>query len=100
MEIRSVDPRDTVWERDRARYRVSFWDVPAGAAYEYEVVSEVDVDELLVWAARFGAERGWSYTVYAVVAERGRAGLVRLAGVSGDPFAGEGGGNGAVVQTS
>lgn len=87
MEIRGIDPRDTTWELDHARYRVYFWDVPAGTAHEYEVLETVDIRELLEWASRYAADRGWSYTVYAVVSDGGRLGLIRLAGVLGDPFA-------------
>ncbi|TVL93546.1 hypothetical protein [Streptomyces sp. SAJ15] len=91
MDIRRIDPRDTAWEEDHARYRVSFWDVPAATAHEYEVLGEVDVDDVLAWASPHAAERGWTYTVYASVGAGDRAGegpgLIRLAGVLGDPFA-------------
>ncbi|MFI6088210.1 hypothetical protein [Streptomyces sp. NPDC051218] len=87
MKIRGIDPRDATWELDHARYRVYFWDVPAATAHEYEVLDTVDVGELLEWASRYAADRGWSYTVYTAVSDGDRLGLVRLAGVLGDPFA-------------
>jgi hypothetical protein len=65
MDMRGIDPRDTAWEQDHARYRVHFWDVAAVTAYEYEVLDEVDVAELLTWTSRYAAERGWTYTVHA-----------------------------------
>ncbi|WP_416964416.1 hypothetical protein [Streptomyces sp. Agncl-13] len=89
MDIRGIDPRDTAWEQDHARYRVYFWDVAAVTAYEYEVLGEVDVDEVLTWASPYAAERAWTYTVYAAVTpDEDGPGLIRLAGVLGDPFAG------------
>lgn len=88
MDIRGIDPRDITWEQDHARYRVYFWDVAAVTSYEYEVLGEVDVDEVLAWASRYADERGWAYTVYAAVTDDADGpGLVRLAGVLGDPFA-------------
>ncbi|RKN46709.1 hypothetical protein [Streptomyces hoynatensis] len=87
MNVREVSPLDTTWEQDHARYRVYFWDVAAMASDEYEVLGEVDVEEVLAWASRYAAERGWSYTVYALALDNGRPGLIRLAGVLGDPFA-------------
>ncbi|MEU6084423.1 Clp protease N-terminal domain-containing protein [Streptomyces sp. NPDC047108] len=87
MNLRGIDPRDTVWEQDFARYRVYFWDVPAVTAHEYEVMEDVDVDELLAWTARYAADRGWTYTVYAAVTDGDGPGLIRLAGILGDPFA-------------
>ena len=89
MDIRGIDPRDARWEQDHARYRVYFWDVGAVTAYEYEVLGEVDVEEVLAWASRYAEGRGWAYTVYAAVTDGGDLGLVRLAGVLGDPFAAE-----------
>ncbi|WP_405948720.1 hypothetical protein OG588_21515 [Streptomyces prunicolor] len=89
MDIRGIDPRDTTWEQDHAQYRVYFWDVAAVTAHEYEVLGEVDIDEVLTWASQYAAERGWAYTVYAAVTTDGDGpGLIRLAGVLGDPFAG------------
>ncbi|MFD4558901.1 hypothetical protein ACFWP5_32060 [Streptomyces sp. NPDC058469] len=38
MDIRGIDPRDTAWEQDHARYRVHFWDVAAVTAYKYELI--------------------------------------------------------------
>ncbi|WP_405841210.1 hypothetical protein [Streptomyces sp. NBC_01518] len=38
---------------------------------------------------RYAEGRGWAYTVYAAVTDEGGLGLVRLAGVLGDPFAAE-----------
>jgi hypothetical protein len=86
MDIRGIDPRDTAWEQDHARYRVHFWDMATVTAYEYEVLDEVDVDELLTWTSRYATERGWTYTIYASVTDGDRPGLIRLAGVLGDPF--------------
>lgn len=88
MDIRGIDPRDAVWEQDHARYRVYFWDAEAVTAHEYEVLGEVDIDELLPWATRYAADRWWAYTIYVSVTDGDGAGLVRLAGVLGDPFAG------------
>ncbi|MEV8320910.1 hypothetical protein AB0Q95_42840 [Streptomyces sp. NPDC059900] len=87
MDIRGIDPRDTTWELDHAQYRVYFWDVPAATAHTYEVLETVDIAELLAWAPDYAADRGWSYTIYAAVSDGGRPGLIRLAGVPGDPFA-------------
>ncbi|MGW0771109.1 hypothetical protein [Streptomyces sp. NPDC002676] len=87
MEIRGIDPRDATWEQDHANYRVYFWDVPAVTSYEYEILDEVEIGELLTWADEYAAEHGWSYTVYAVATDDGEQGLIRLAGVLGDPFA-------------
>jgi hypothetical protein len=88
VDIHGIDPRDIAWEQDHARYRVYFWDVAAVTSYECEVLGEVDVDEVLAWASRYAGERGWAYTVYAAVTGDGDGpGLVRLAGVLGDPFA-------------
>ncbi|TDC76206.1 hypothetical protein [Streptomyces hainanensis] len=89
MLIRGVDPRDTSWERDETRYRVSFWDVTAVAADAYEVV-DADVDEVLAWATGRAADRGTTYTLWVLVDDFAGEGpgLVRLAGVAGDPFAG------------
>lgn len=87
MKIRGIDPRDTAWEQDHVRYRVCFWDVAAATADEYEVVDEADVDEVLTWASTYAAERGLTFTLYASVDDGGRPGLIRLAGVLGDPFA-------------
>jgi hypothetical protein len=84
LEIRGVDPRGTSWEQDHATYRIYFWDVPTRAADEYEIVDTVDVDEVLEWAGAYAAARGLTYTLYAA-ADGGR-GLIRLAGVLGDPF--------------
>ncbi|MGW0885730.1 hypothetical protein [Streptomyces sp. NPDC002671] len=87
MDIRGIDPRDTVWEQDHARYRVYFWDVKTVTAHEYEILREVDIDELLAWTTRYAADQGWSYTIYASVTDGDSPGLIRLAGVLGDPFA-------------
>ncbi|MFF9345386.1 MULTISPECIES: hypothetical protein [unclassified Streptomyces] len=51
MKIRRVDPRDTVWEQDHARYRVHFWDVPRLTAHEFEIAEESDADAVLAWPA-------------------------------------------------
>ncbi|MGH4031700.1 hypothetical protein ACQB60_22515 [Actinomycetota bacterium Odt1-20B] len=91
MHIRLVDPRDTTWEQDHAAYRVYFWEGgsegESRTSYEYEVLDEVDVEELLTWAKEYAAERGWTYTVYVWVAGgvvgdgKGGSGLIRLAGI-------------------
>ncbi|MEU5772868.1 hypothetical protein ABZ819_06120 [Streptomyces venezuelae] len=86
MHLRLTDPRTTTWEQDHATYRIHFWDVPSKASHEYEVQEEVDVDELLSWAQEYAAERSWTYTIYVVTADASGPGLIRLAGVSGDPF--------------
>lgn len=85
MRIRGVDPRDIGWEQDHARYRVYFWDVAASVSDEYEVLDEVDVEEVLAWAAAHAAEQGLTHTVYVVVTGRDGPGLIRLAGVQA-PF--------------
>lgn len=87
MDIRAIDPRDTAWEQDHARYRVYFWDRAAVTAHEYEVVDDVDIDDLLPWASAYAAEHGWAYTVYVSTCDGDSPGLIRLAGVQGDPFA-------------
>ncbi|MEU1151228.1 hypothetical protein ACFYO9_34665 [Streptomyces sp. NPDC005863] len=100
MDLRSIDPRDIRWEQDHATYRVYFWDRSTGRAHEYEVSGAggghgdggggeggVDVGELLACTEAHAAERGWLYTLYAVTTDDGRRGLIRLAGVLGDPFA-------------
>ncbi|EME97874.1 hypothetical protein J7W19_22475 [Streptomyces mobaraensis NBRC 13819 = DSM 40847] len=87
MLTRRVDPRDIVWEEDRAVYRVYFWDTRSRQSHEYEV-TDGDVDEVLGWARDRAAGQGWAYTVYAKVGGQGDGpGLVRLCGVVGDPFA-------------
>ncbi|WP_119293338.1 hypothetical protein [Streptomyces sp. YIM 130001] len=88
MDIRAVDPRDTTWQQDHARFRVHFWDLAAVTAHEYEVLDEVDVDDLLTWASGYAAERGWSFTLFVATTEGDSRGLIRLAGALGDPFAG------------
>ncbi|GGZ59895.1 hypothetical protein GCM10010387_62080 [Streptomyces inusitatus] len=85
MDIRGVDPRDTTWELDHARYRVYFWDRANAVSDEYEISGEVDVEEVLAWAAQFAEEH--RYTVYVSVKTSGDSGLIRLTGVLGDPFA-------------
>ncbi|MEV7192073.1 hypothetical protein AB0N81_09705 [Streptomyces sp. NPDC093510] len=86
MQIRLIDPRDTAWEQPHATFRVYFWDVPARSSHEYEIVEEVDVEELLAWAKEYAAERSWTYTLYVAVADASGPGLIRLAGVTDDPF--------------
>lgn len=90
MDIRGIDPRDTSWEQDHAMYRVYFWDTSINTSYEYEVLGEIDIDELLPWAEEYATARGWTYTIYALTTEGDRRGLIRLAGVLGDPFAQDG----------
>ncbi|MEB8340773.1 hypothetical protein [Streptomyces endophyticus] len=87
VEIRGIDPRDTTWEQDHANYRVYFWDRSTTTSYEYELLGDVDVDEVLAWAEEYATARGWARTVYAVTMDGDRRGLIRLAGVLGDPFA-------------
>lgn len=87
MRMRPADPRDTTWEQEHATYRVSFWDVPAVTSAEYEVTDTVDVIEVLAWAEEYAARHGLTYTVYATTTAGGSRGLIRLAGVLGDPFA-------------
>ncbi|GAA2247480.1 hypothetical protein GCM10010232_38380 [Streptomyces amakusaensis] len=87
MDIRGVDPRDTTWELDHARYRVYFWDRANSASDEYEISGGVDVEEVLAWAAQFAGEHGHTYTVYVSVKAGRDSGLIRLTGVLGDPFA-------------
>ncbi|MEV7439492.1 hypothetical protein [Streptomyces griseoviridis] len=88
MEIRAIDPRDTTWEQDHADYRVYFWDRSTNTSYEYEILDQVDIGELLAWPRQYAAETGWTHTVYAVADDDddGRRGLIRLDGVLGDPF--------------
>ncbi|MBB5102562.1 hypothetical protein [Streptomyces spectabilis] len=86
MHVRGVDPRDTTWEQDDATYRVYFWDRSSTASDEYEVTG-ADVEEVLAWARAKAAETGSAYTLYVRVTDDGRPGLVRLGGVTGDPFA-------------
>lgn len=87
MDLRAIDPRATAWEQEHARYRVYLWDRAAVTAHEYEVLDEVDVDELLAWVSVYAAERGWGYTIYVATTDGDSPGLIRLAGVRGDPFA-------------
>ncbi|MFG3258596.1 hypothetical protein [Streptomyces sp. NPDC048172] len=96
MDVRGVDPRDTAWEDEEPRYRVYCWDRRRVCADEYEVRGAADVDEVLAWARARVTERAegaegveLTYTVYVLVEPDGpgRPGLVRLAGVRGDPFA-------------
>jgi hypothetical protein len=94
MEVRLVDPRDTDWEIVQPMFRVYFWEpqpAPPGvpkesAGYrstEFEV-SGVDVSEVLAWAET-NTPSGATRTIYAVVEQGNRRGLVRLAGT--DPTA-------------
>ncbi|MFJ5846487.1 hypothetical protein [Streptomyces sp. NPDC092903] len=87
MDIRAIDPRGTAWEQDHARYRVYFWDRSAVTAHEYEVVDDVDIDDVLPWTSAYAAERGRAYTVYVSTRDGDSPGRIRLAGVQGDPFA-------------
>ncbi|MBV9026215.1 MAG: hypothetical protein JO362_21050 [Streptomycetaceae bacterium] len=89
MEIRLVDPADIKWEQDHAVYRVYFWDTATVTSHEHEITG-ADIEEVLAWTHREAQEHGWSYTVYAKVSREGALGgpgLIRLAGVLGDPFA-------------
>ncbi|MFD0417917.1 hypothetical protein [Streptomyces sp. NPDC127108] len=86
MHVREVDPRDTTWEHDGATYRAYFWDGSQKASDEYEVTG-ADVEEVLAWVRGKADETGSAYTLYVLVTDRGRPGLVRLSGVAGDPFA-------------
>ncbi|WLQ42157.1 hypothetical protein P8A22_20665 [Streptomyces laculatispora] len=87
MDIRALDPRDTAWEQEHARYRVYFRDRAAVTAREYEVLDEADVDELLTWVSVYAAGRGRGDTLYVSTTGGDSPGLIRLAGVRGDPFA-------------
>ncbi|MGA4850376.1 hypothetical protein ACOBQB_30575 [Streptomyces sp. G5(2025)] len=87
MQIRGIDPRDTSWEQDHATYRVYFWDRSDQSADEYEVSGAADVEEVLAWAKEHAAEHGCTYTVHVTALDDGRRGLIRVAGVLGDPFA-------------
>nr|WTB32604.1 hypothetical protein OG781_26805 [Streptomyces sp. NBC_00830] len=87
MDIRAIDPRDTAWDQEHARYRVYFWDRSAVTAHEYEVLYAVDIDDLLTWVSVYRAERGWGYTIRVSTADGDSPGLIRLAGVQDDPFA-------------
>jgi hypothetical protein len=81
---RPIDPRDQRWEIWRPTYRVYFWRLvsPTGwGSREFEV-SGGDIVAILNWAERH-ADRGETFTVFVVVGEGERLGLVRLAG--GDP---------------
>ncbi|KAB8161189.1 hypothetical protein FH609_003310 [Streptomyces sp. 3MP-14] len=96
MRIEGRDPRDTRWEDDEAVYRVSFWDRRVNVADEYEVRG-ADVDEVLGWARERAAAGGLAFTLWVLIDDDVRGlGLVRLAGVAGDPFAhpNDRGGNG------
>ncbi|RMI43215.1 hypothetical protein [Streptomyces triticirhizae] len=87
MRIEGRDPRDTRWEDDDAVYRVSFWDRRVNVADEYEVRG-ADVEEVLGWARERAAADGLAFTLWALVDDGVQGpGLVRLAGVAGDPFA-------------
>ncbi|MFJ2511308.1 hypothetical protein ACIPEL_09975 [Streptomyces griseoviridis] len=87
MAIRAIDPRDTTWEQDHADYRVYFWDRSTNTSYEYEILDQVDIGELLAWTGQYAAATGWTHTVSAVADDDdGRRGLIRLEGVLGDPF--------------
>src|SRR5262245_17771735 len=89
MEMRLVDPTDIKWEQDHAVYRVYFWDTATVTSHEQEITG-ADIEGVLASTHRAAQEHGWSYTVCAKVS-RGEAlggpGLIRLAGVIGDPFA-------------
>lgn len=86
VHVRGVDPQDTSWEQDDATYRAYFWERSARASDEYEVTG-ADVEDVLAWARAKAEETGSAYTLYVRVTDEGRAGLVRLSGVAGDPFA-------------
>jgi hypothetical protein len=94
VDVRPVDPRDTLWEIDSPSYRIYFWErqpPPPGApelvgyhSAEFEASGVEDVGEVLAWAKET-ATAGATYTVYAVVEFAGERGLVRLRGA--DPTA-------------
>jgi hypothetical protein len=78
---RPIDPRDQRWEVWRPTYRVYFWRPvsPTGwGSREFEV-SGGDIVAILDWAERH-ADHGETFTVFVVVGEGDRLGLVRLAG--------------------
>jgi hypothetical protein len=79
---RPIDPRDQGREVWRPTYRVYFWRPvsPTGwGSREFEV-SGGDIVAILDWAERH-ADGGETFTVFVVVDEGDRLGLVRLAGV-------------------
>ena len=86
METKLVDPRDVEWEQDHPCYRVYFWDRANVMSHEYEI-TEAGIDESLAWARGHAREEGWEYTFYVKVTAQGQCGLVRIEGVTGDPFA-------------
>ncbi|MET9296269.1 hypothetical protein [Streptomyces sp. NPDC003077] len=85
MEKRRVDPRDISWEQETPTFRVYFWDRNAVTSHEYEVTGST-VEEVLAWAHGRADEEDWTFTLYVKVSDSDGDGLVRIAGVAGDPF--------------
>ncbi|NEW42426.1 hypothetical protein GV794_25955 [Nocardia cyriacigeorgica] len=87
MKVEVVDPRDGRWEVDDPTFRVYLWDTDARCSYEYEITG-AEVETVIEWVGKT-ITPGWRYTIYVVidVDERGGVGLVRIGGLSGDPFA-------------
>ena len=82
MNVRPVDPRDTLWEVDNPTYRVYFFDVAASRSDEFEL-DDAEVDDVLAWASEHAGER--RYAVYLRIAPPDVSpGLLRLLG--DDPF--------------
>lgn len=78
---RPVDPRGQRWEVWHPTYRVYFWKSisPTGwQSREFEV-SDGDIVEVLDWAEG-AADEGERLTVFAVVGDGDRLGVIRLAG--------------------
>ncbi|WP_405747224.1 hypothetical protein OG422_29180 [Streptomyces sp. NBC_01525] len=86
MERRSVDPRDISWEQENPAYRVYFWDKESVTSHEFEVTDST-IDEVLSWTRSRATEEGWEYTLYVKVSDPEGDGLVRIDGLTGDPFA-------------
>lgn len=86
MKRRSVDPRDISWEQEIPTYRVYFWDTESVTSHEYEVTDSA-IDDILQWARSHAREKGWEYTLYVKVSDPDGNGLVRIDGLTGDPFA-------------
>ncbi|MGW1837093.1 hypothetical protein [Streptomyces sp. NPDC002067] len=86
MECKSVDPRDISWEQDLPTFRVYFWDKESVTSHEFEVTDST-IDEVLNWTRSRAAEEKWEYTLYVKVSDSDGDGLVRIDGLTGDPFA-------------
>ena len=89
LDAHPVDPRDHRWEVWDPAFRVYFWRLIGGGAWESREVqvSASDVTEAVEWAD-LNASDGETYKLFAVVDRGNDAGLVRLAGR--DPTRNEG----------